>query len=131
MNENKAQEIQAKIIEQLNSEEVKKAAEERLARMEAEYEVEEDAVWFGETSLGEEIERELPRYLRREFGETLFDDDSLKANDLKYLGAFQSANGDVEHFWLIPSDTKEVYARVVEHNDGITLMDWGSERPPK
>lgn len=47
-------------------------------------EEEEDAVveqapWMGRTGLPEDLERELPRYVRREFGESVFDDESLRA----------------------------------------------------
>lgn len=45
----------------------------------------EVAQWFGTTGLPEDLERELPRYLRREFGEGLFEENGLKADDLKYL----------------------------------------------
>ena len=63
-----------------------KAKIARLHRSYAEEEtVIEAAPWFGTTGLDEEVERELPKYLRREFGELLLDDDSLKARDLADL----------------------------------------------
>lgn len=66
----------------LESPEYKKAVAERMALMEREEAFLEDAPWFGRTGLGDEVERELPRYLRREFGESVFDEDALKASEL-------------------------------------------------
>ena len=53
----------------------------------------EAADWIGKTWLDEDTERELPRYLRRELGESLADPDGLKANDLQYLGVQRDARG--------------------------------------
>ncbi|HEY5995097.1 MAG TPA: hypothetical protein VIU46_10925, partial [Gallionellaceae bacterium] len=51
----------------------------RMAKRSEGEKVREVADWFGTTGLDEETERELPRYLRREFGESLFDEGALKA----------------------------------------------------
>src|SRR3989344_1064334 len=72
-------ERKAKMKAFLESPEYKKAVEDRLALMKKEGEVREEAEWIGKTGLSEELERELPRYLRREFGQSLFDADSIKA----------------------------------------------------
>lgn len=89
----------------------------------------EEAPWIGKTGLGEETERELPRYLRREFGEFL-EDDGLKASDLVYLGAFTEAPG-VVHYWRIPyKDQEPVFAYVeVDARDGSECTGWGGRSP--
>ncbi len=130
MDEKDAAEIGASIKSQLNSEAYKKAVEEQLQRMEAEYKVKEEADWFGKTGLDEETERELPHYLRRELGESLFDEGSLKANDLVYIGVYELIDGSKEHYWRIPWKNEEVYARIVIGIDGSNLMDWGNRKPP-
>ena len=116
----------------MESDEYKLAVETERKRIEAEHKIIEEAPWFGKTGLNEETERHLPRYLRLEFGESLFDPDSLKAADLTYLGAFPSETGDVTHYWHIPSQHNDVYARVIVspiHNSVTT--DWGQEAPPE
>lgn len=105
----------------------KKAVAERMALMEREEAVVEEAPWFGATGLSDELERELPRYLRREFGESVFDDDSLKASQLVYLGTF-SDGADVVHFWRIPSSGEPVFATITLGQHGA-LTSWGTDAP--
>ena len=89
----------------------------------------EVADWIGRTGLAEETERELPRYLRRERGETLFDEDALKAADLRYLGRAPEGGGTT-HYWYVPQGPEEVYAFVDVAADGSTAMGWGGARQP-
>ena len=90
----------------------------------------EEASWFGETGLDEETERELPHYLRRAYGESVFDEDSLKADDLEYLGIFDTEEGAVR-FWKIPtSDGRAVYAYAVPYENTFCL-GFGDKTPPK
>jgi hypothetical protein len=97
--------------------------------------VEDDTVevadWFGRTGLDEGTERELPRYLRREFGEFLDDPEGLKAADLHYLGIHGDAQGRA-HFWCIPSRGGEVsyaYVDISEGGEALSL-GWGDRSPP-
>jgi hypothetical protein len=89
----------------------------------------EEAPWIGRTGLDEATERELPRYLRREFGEFL-EDGGLKAADLKYLGLFKGPDG-AAHFWQIPSRGGETaYAYVdVDGNGSALCLGWGDKGP--
>ena len=130
MDDKELAEAQAKMQEYLKSPEYQKNVEEQLKRVEAEYAIKETADWFGKTGLEEEVERELPHYLRREMGESLLEEGSLKANDLKYVGAFKKVDGSVEHFWRIPWGDKEVYAKITEDVDSV-YTEWGSDKPPE
>jgi len=107
--------------------------QEKMADLNASHEREhvviEQAPWIGTTGLDEETERELPKYLRREFGESLIEEGSLKAADLTYLGRFPAAHG-FTHFWRVPSSEPDVFAYVEEHADGPGLMAWGNRKPP-
>ena len=90
----------------------------------------EEAEWFGKTGLSDEYERELPKYLRREFGELLIEEDSLKARDLKYIGSFQETDAHV-HYWSIPSsDGVPTYA-YIEVTATQVSTGWGSRVPPE
>jgi hypothetical protein len=114
----------------LESPEYKKAFEERRALMEKEDAVLEEAGWIGKTGLSEELERELPRYLRRELGQSLFDADSMKAADLAYAGSFLEG-GKTIHYWRIPEEqVSTAFAYVEVSATGSTLMGWGSRKPP-
>ena len=124
-------EIEDKIKLLINSDEFKKSFEDQQKRIEDEYNIKEEAEWFGKTGLSEEIERELPHYLRREFGESLFNTDSLKASDLVYIGSFKLISGGADHFWRIPRKDDEFYAKVEVGIDGSTILGWGSEKPPE
>lgn len=129
MNQNAEEDfLTASLQEFLNSPAYKQAVEESIAQMREEEAVIEAAPWFGVTGLGDDIERELPRYLRREFGESVFEPNALKAEDLIYLGAFDEDDSQ-NHFWRISTEQEEVYAYISvgpEH----TLMGWGDRAPP-
>ena len=89
----------------------------------------EDADWFGTTGLDDATERELPRYLRREFGELMDDDGALQARDLRYLGRYDEADGPT-HYWRIPGrDDKPLYAYVILML-GTTCTGWSGREPP-
>ncbi len=124
-------EIEDNIKSFITSDEFKKSVEEQQNRIEDEYNIKEVAEWFGKTGLGEEIERELPHYLRRELGESLFNTGSLKASDLVYIGSFKVMSGGEDHFWRFPWKDDEFYAKVEVGIDGSTIIGWGSEKPPK
>lgn len=81
----------------LDSPGYKNAVAEAMAVQDKEQKVLEDAPWIGKTGLSGERERELPRYLRREFGQTIFDQGSLKAANLSYVGRFDE-KGEVVHY---------------------------------
>lgn len=49
----------------------------------------ENADWFGKTGLTESEERNLPKYIRAEYGHLLTDDDGIKAEDLTFIGCFK------------------------------------------
>ncbi len=105
-------------------------AREHTAKVEAEQKAIEAADWIGTTGLDEATERELPRYLRRERGESLFDEGSLKAGDLSYVGAFPEDAGRV-HYWRVPGDGEtSIFAYVTAAPDGGWSMGWGDREPP-
>jgi hypothetical protein len=95
----------------------------------AEESVIEEADWFGTTGLSDDDERELPKYLRREFGELLIEEGSLKASDLKYIGAFEEPDGTI-HYWSVPtSDGVPTYAYIELARSQI-CTGWGNREPP-
>jgi hypothetical protein len=107
-----------------------KAQMERLDRSyAAEASVVEEAEWFGKTGLSEEYERELPKYLRREFGELLIDEGSLKARDLTYLGSFEELGARV-HYWSIPTSDGEPAYAYIEVTESAICTGWGNRKPP-
>ena len=61
----------------------------------------ESAEWIGKTGLDESAERELPRYLRMQFGEPWYVVGSLRAADLAYIGSFEEEDMRV-HYWRLP-----------------------------
>ena len=98
------------------------AAEENLV---------EEASWFGKTGLSDEDERELPRYLRREFGEVGVE-DGLKAADLIDLGIQNDDQGRA-HFWSIPKKGGETYAYAcidIDEDGHPLCYEWGGREPP-
>nr|WP_315489980.1 hypothetical protein [uncultured Rhodoferax sp.] len=107
------------------------ASAEVHQRWEADKNLVEVAPWFGKTGLSEEAERELPRYLRREFGE-VGADDGLKAADLTYLG-IQTDDQGRAHFWSIPKREGEddyAYAYIDIDEKGYPLCyGWGGRDP--
>jgi hypothetical protein len=95
--------------------------------------VEESADWFGKTGLDEGTERELPRYLRREFGEAPDEEGSLRASDLHYLGVHRDAERGPAHFWRVARSQggEPWYAYVeVDQQGGATSLGWGDREPP-
>ncbi len=120
-----------KFKDYLNSAEYKKALQENLDRMKKEDEVREAADWIGKTGLPEDLERELPRYLRREFGQSLFDEGSLKAADLQYVGAFPE-EGKAIHYWHVPYQGRtDVYAYIEYGPGSNSITGWSDRKPPK
>jgi len=90
----------------------------------------ENAEWMGTTGLDEKTERELPRYLRREFGESLFDEGSLKAADLRYVGVF-AEDGQQVHYWHVPyKDNDQIFAYIEVAPTGDICTGWGNREPP-
>ena len=105
---------------------------EYLDRRTAEENTLEAADWIGRTGLDEATERELPRYLRREFGEFMDDPDGLKASDLEYIGIFTDERGPA-HFWKVPSKTAQepYFAYVdIDQQGQPTFMGWGDRTLP-
>lgn len=100
------------------------------ASYDAEESVREEADWIGTTGLNEDIERELPKYLRREFGEQLLDEASLKAKDLTYCGVFEEAGSGIHYWNLQKNDGTPTYAYVEVQPSGATSTGWGSREPP-
>lgn len=91
----------------------------------------EEAPWFGTTGLDDDSERELPRYLRREFGEFLDDATGLKARDLEYLGVHRDSVG-AAHYWLIrrASADSPSYAYIeIDSVGGLVSYGWGNRSP--
>lgn len=107
------------------------ATTEVRRRWEADANLVEVAPWFGTTGLSEDDERELPRYLRREFGE-VGAEDGLKASDLRYLGVQTDERG-AAHFWVIPKRDEvddETYAYIDTDDKGNALgYGWGDRKP--
>ncbi len=100
-------------------------------RWEADKNLIEVAPWIGKTGLHEEDERELPRYLRREFGE-VGADDGLKASDLTYLG-IQTDDQGRAHFWSIKRSEREAtyaYAYIdINEKGDVHGFGWGGRDP--
>jgi ATP-dependent Clp protease adapter protein ClpS len=113
--------------------EARAKAMERYALVLQDQQTPEQAPWFGKTGLPDSVERHVSRYLRLEFGEILFDANSLKAADLEYLGAFNEGDSKV-HYWRIPRSNgdKNTYAYVIARLDGSSYQTgWGGRHPPK
>lgn len=96
----------------------------------AEETVIEEAEWFGSTGLPEDVERELPKYMRREAGELLLDEGSLRASDLTYIGACEEPDATV-HYWSVPSSDGEPTYAYVEVSGNTTCTGWGGREPPE
>jgi hypothetical protein len=93
----------------------------------------EKADWIGKTGLPEAIEREIPHYLRREFGEFMGDPNSLKASDLIYLGIHRDTEGRA-HFWRVPSKNPAnpgyaAYAEI-DSSGQVMSLGWGERNLP-
>lgn len=102
---------------------------EAQRKMAEEYSFVESAAWFGTTGLDEATERELPHYLRRELGESVYDSKSLKADDLKYLGIFETSAG-LSHFWKFPEGNGEELFAYAEPFESQYCLGWGDKIPP-
>ena len=98
-------------------------------RWEADSKLVEEAPWFGQTGLGDSVERELPRYLRRAFGE-VGAEDGLKAADLSYLGVQTDEQG-ATHVWAIPSKTGSActHAYIEVHATGALCLAGANVNP--
>jgi hypothetical protein len=101
----------------------------RQQEIEREKKIVETAPWFGKTGLGDSIERNLPRYVRHELGQVIFDSDSVKAADMEYLGKFTEGNKTVR-YWKIRKGMGDVqYAFVSVLQQGGVLMGIGYKKP--
>ncbi|HEU4775845.1 MAG TPA: hypothetical protein VFS95_03405 [Telluria sp.] len=121
---------QGEAAAQLASPEYKKRVQAELERMRKEEQVVEQAEWFGKTGLSDAIERELPRYLRREMGQSIFDEGALKAGSLQYVGVYPEGLNSI-HFWRIADGAKEPhFAYVTVSAGGKTVIGWGGRQPP-
>ena len=114
----------------MQSDEYKAAVAAEMARQAADDTVVEQAPWFGKTGLPEATERHVPRYVRLEFGESLADEDALRAADLEYVGAFAEVDGRV-HYWRVPAPAvpEPLYVYFIEGTR--SLMALGGRAPPK
>lgn len=103
---------------------------ERHSVRQAERAVLEEADWMGRTGLPEDIERELPRYLRRELGEFLDQPGGLRAADLRYVGIASDSRGTA-HFWQMPERGGEKpYAYVeIDAEGNAKGLGWGDWVP--
>lgn len=116
--------------DKLSIQEAKEIAKQKNDLIARERKVIEKASWFGKTGLSEDVERELPRYIRREFKQTIFDEKSLKADDLIYLGAFAEGKGTVRYWRIKEADRDEArYATVAGTREGGVVMSIGYKLP--
>jgi hypothetical protein len=96
----------------------------------------EEAPWFGATGLTDDEERELPRYLRREFGEFWQSPGGLQARELVYLGIQTDEEGKA-HFWRIPrrlgdDDSERYFAYIdLDEFNRAVCYGWGGRTPPQ
>jgi hypothetical protein len=112
------------------SAEFRAATQARLQKMEEAERISEHASWFGRTGLSDADERELPRYLRREFGRLPGEPGALRADDLAYLGVFVQ-DGETVHYWRIDHPMGQgQYAYVVTAPPGHEVMGWSGRTPP-
>ncbi len=85
----------------------------------------EQADWFGQTGLAESVERALPRHLRQRLGQFLTQKNSLKAQDLEYLGV-QEIDLIRLHSWSLPSaHFKQRYVYLYLNDNGKTHIGLG------
>ncbi|MCC2639446.1 MAG: hypothetical protein K0Q68_3165 [Moraxellaceae bacterium] len=84
----------------------------------------EEAEWFGKTGLPEDIERHLPYYVRMEFGESVLDEDSVKASNFIYHGCHQTKDG-VTHYWRIEYEPQEQWATITVSDADNYNFNWG------
>lgn len=121
---------QSEAAAQLASAEYKKRVQAELERMHKEEQVIEQAPWFGKTGLPDAVERELPRYLRRELGQSIFEKGSLRADNLQYVGVYPEGLNSIR-FWRIVDGAKEPrFAYISVSTSGQTSLGWGGKQPP-
>ena len=85
----------------------------------------ESASWFGATGLPEAVERELPRYLRREFGQFVAEPGALKAADLIFIGSYFDKEVKT-YYWRIPvKQGVTLHAKVCMDKQGDVSFSWG------
>ena len=97
----------------------------------------ETAAWLGTTGLTDAQERNLPRYVRMELGQSLKDSNAVQAQDLDYVGHFDEPDGTV-YYWRIPeranahgdTHTGPAYAYIRKDAGGVFYTDWGNRTPP-
>ena len=97
----------------------------------------ESAAWLGTTGLTDAQERNLPRYVRMELGQSLKDSNAVQAQDLDYVGHFAEPDGTV-YYWRIPdranahgdTHTGPAYAYIRKDSNGVFYTDWGNRTPP-
>lgn len=125
------QETLNRVQETLNSEAFSTALGEALERIAEEENILEEAPWFGHTGLPETWERELPRYLRRELGESLLEEGALQAADLVYLGQVAVGASSI-HYWQFHlwGEEEPTYAYIETTSSGEGIMGWGDRPPP-
>lgn len=97
----------------------------RLEQAEREKKVIEKAPWMGKTGLSAETEREMPRFVRHQLGQIIFDKGALKASDLDYLGAYLE-EGNTVHYWRMKTGE---YVFVSVSGAGDVLMGMGYKEP--
>jgi len=114
-----------------NDPEFKKRVQARLEEMKYEESIREEASWFGTTGLPDDTERELPRYLRREYGHLLSQPRSLKARDLVYVGAFVEGHETVRYWRINYGSPEPTFAYVISGPADRQLTGWGGRAPPK
>lgn len=64
------------------------------------------AAGFGSAGLAEPVERDLPRCLSREFGQSNRDERAVKASGRHDVSRFDE-DGIARHYWRIPAGTEE------------------------
>jgi hypothetical protein len=88
--------------------------------------VTEEAPWLGVTGLGSEAEREVARYLRREIGQSVDDPNSVKLNDLEYLGVYLDGPYPA-HYWRYSSGGETGYVSLMPAPNGL---NWDTTDKP-
>ena len=111
-----------------SSRRTKRVVAEILSKPDPEDLLVETASWLGCTGLGLDAEREVGRYLRREIGQSVSDPDSVKLDDLEYLGVFLD-DAYPAHYWRYSKAGEEGYVSLMSAPYGLS---WSTaERPTK
>jgi len=114
-----------------NDPEFKKQVQARLAERQRDEAIVENAAWFGTTGLPVDVERELPRYLRREFGQLLSEPNAIKASDLVYVGVFEEGPETVRYWRINYGSPEPKFAYIVLGPNDRQFTGWGNRVPPK